>query len=191
MNKITKEGLPELVSEALQSAGVQNTRFPELAMRILQSGAIVFPRHGTPPPLEFMEMVVKGRASHSAVHASGAQVNVFVLAAVIMSVVTSAGVAAIVCPIVVGILAACSASLSPKQAAFFVAAGRLKDSGTIPTAAALAAECSSVLPGNPISKEELLLVADELLNLGVPITVGHPPNDVIRHTEWVLTVPGV
>src|SRR5688572_20877586 len=100
MRKITKEGLPDLVSEVLQSVDVQSDSIPNLASRILQSRAIVFRSAATPPPHEFMELVVKGRASRGAIRASGTQVNVFALAAVVLSVVSSAGLAAIVCPAV-------------------------------------------------------------------------------------------
>lgn len=189
MTPITKHNLPVFVQYALVTAGLRSSSVPDLALKILQSGAIEFPKP-VAPQRDRMEMIVIGRRSRSAVRAAGNLVNVFTLAAVIQSAATAAGVTALASPILIGVLGACSTTLSPKQAAFFVAASSLRDSDTIPTASAIASACSKILPGLSVSTDEVLIVADELLKMGVPISIGDPPNWIIRHSEWTLTVPG-
>ena len=189
MREITKQNLPILVREALSLAGIRPSIVPDLALRILQSNAIAFPKP-MPPRTEFLEMIVIGGRSKSATRSAGNLVNVFTLAAVIQTVTAAAGVAALASPILIGVLGACSTTLSPRQAAFFVASKQLESSDTIPTAAAIAAMCSSILPGSPITTNELLIIADDLLKMGVPISIGAAPNHVIRHNEWTITVPG-
>jgi hypothetical protein len=189
MTPITKQNLPVFVQYALSTAGIQNSKVPDLALKILQSSAIEFPKP-VAPRSDVMEMIVIGGRTKNAVRAAGNLVNVFTLAAAIQSAATAAGFTALASPILIGVLGACSTTLSPKQAAFFVAASSLRDTDTIPTASAIASACSNILPGLPVSPNEILLVADELLKLGVPISIGDPPNHVIRHREWTITVPG-
>jgi hypothetical protein len=87
-------------------------------------------------------------------------------------------------------LGACSVSLSPEHAAFVLATKSITDSQTAPTARAIASAMSDQLGCSSTTPQKAIEVAEQLQRLGMSISIGDPPNHVIRYSEWVFTVPG-
>ena len=189
MPEITKTNLPVYVESALTRAGIDNQLFPNLPLAILQSGGIELSKP-IQRPNDFMEMIVIGGRSRQAICTSGNQVNVFAFSSVLLSATSATPAAIGAATLLVALLGACSISLTPEQAAFFVAAEALEKSNTIPTANAFALEIGAQLQKQGYSSPDVLVVAQQLKQLGVPLTIGNPPNNVIRHKEWTISIPG-
>ena len=92
--------------------------------------------------------------------------------------------------LLVALLGACSVSLTPEQAAFFVAAKAFEKSNTTPTANAFALEIGEQLQKQGYTSQNVLALAQQLKQLGVPLSIGNPPSNVIRHREWTFSIPG-
>lgn len=189
MPKITKDNLPVFVELALARAGIDSQQFPHLSLKILQSGAFEL---SEPPrgPNNAMEMVVIGKHSRQAIRTSGNQVNVFAFSSVLLSAASAAPAAIAAASLLVALLGACSVSLTPEQAAFFISAEVLGRANVIPTAKALAEEMAAQLQRENFSPQAVIALAQQLEQLGVPISIGNPPNSVVRHKEWTLSIPG-
>ncbi|WP_448677170.1 hypothetical protein [Delftia acidovorans] len=189
MQEITKSNLPEFVNYALTRSSINPKTLPNLALIILQSGSIEFSKPPQPQS-RYMELIVVGKSSRQAVRTSGNHVNVFALSSALLSAVTATTSAVSAAALLVAVLGACTVSLTPEQAAFFVAADTLKNENTIPTAVAYAKQIAGQLKNHNYSSQDVLSLVGELINLGVPVQVGDPPNNIIRHAEWSLSVPG-
>lgn len=189
MPEITKANLPLYVESALARAGIDTQLLPNLPLAILQSGSIELSKP-IQRPNDFMEMIVIGRSSRQAIRTSGNQVNVFAFSSVLLSAASATPAAIGAATLLVALLGACSVSLTPEQAAFFVAAEALDKANVIPTANAFSLEIGSQLQKQSYSSQDVLALAQQLKQLGVPLTIGDPPNNVIRHREWTVTIPG-
>lgn len=189
MPEITKSTLPEYVESALARAGIDTQLIPNLPLAILQSRSIALSKP-IERPNDYLEMVVIGRSSRQAIRTSGNQVNVFAFSSVLLSAASATPSAIGAATLLVALLGACSISLTPEQAAFFVAAEALAESNVIPTANAFAQEMGVQLQKQGYSSQDVLALTQQLKQLGVPLTVGDPPNNVIRHREWTLSIPG-
>lgn len=189
MPVLTKQNLPILVRAALSSAGVDDSQHGAIALELLRHRAIEFAEPIRRRPDDFMELILVGARSRQATRTAGAHLNVFAFAGVVIATtapVTIAGAAAIL----LALLGVCSISLSPDQAAFIIGTKSVIASHTIPTAKAVAAAMSDQMNGTDITPQYAIQVAEQLQKLGMPISIGDPPNHVLRHTEWVISVPG-
>lgn len=190
MPEITKANLHVYVESALARAGIDTQLLPNLPLAILQSGSIELSKPIQRPNEFMVEMIVIGRSSRQAIRTSGNQVNVFAFSSVLLSAASGTPAAISAATLLVALLGACSISLTPEQAAFFVATEALEKANVIPTANAFSLEIGSQLQKQSYSSQDVLALAQQLKQLGVPLTIGDPPNNVIRHREWTVTIPG-
>lgn len=196
MTALTKHTLNSVVHNALLQTSLNPREFPDLALRILQSGAIELdrPEHDakiTNP--RYAEFIVVGKASKQGIITSGKNVNVFSLATVLLTAAAAASQSTFLSlsTLLTTLLSACAVNLSPKQAAFFLASESLKNQGTIPTAQAIKKTMGEFL-GNPeFSEDQMMSVIQELNELGVVISIGDSPNHIIRHNEAKVFLPGL
>lgn len=189
MRLITKENLPVFVKKSLTDAGLNPSQYRHLALKLLQSGAITSV-DAMRAREDVWEMVTVYPASRQATRTSGNQVNVFALASVVVGAMSMPPSAASAVPLLLALLGACTISLSPEQAAFFIAADAVSTAKTIPTASAIADEMAVALKEASYSAASVLMVAKQLQQLGVNLSIGDPPNYVLRHTEWTVFIPG-
>lgn len=189
MRAITKANLPAYVESALARSGIDSQLLSDLPLIIVQSRSIEFvdPLYR---PDDFLEMVVMGRSSGQAIRASRNQVNVFAFSSTLLAATVATQSVVGAATLLLALLGACSISLTPEQAAFFVAAEALEKSNTIPTANAFAKEIDAQLQRQGYSSKDVLAVAQQLQQLGVPLTIGDPPNNIIKHKEWTVSIPG-
>lgn len=191
MKIITKQSLPITVNVALRNAGLNPNDFPNLPLQILQSGAIELDNVTRPKADSgYMELVIIGGSSKQGIRTSGRHVNVFSLAAVVLSAASAQPTFSSFLTLFVTLLGACTVSLSSEQSAFFLAVKTLEKQNTIPTASALATSMGSLLKQPSYATGALLTVVTELQSMGVQISVGAPPNQIIRHTEASISLPG-
>ncbi|WP_229726240.1 hypothetical protein [Oxalicibacterium faecigallinarum] len=188
---ITKQTLRTAINVALRNAGLNPSDFPNLPLRVLQSGAIKLD-NVAPPKADagYLEMVILGGSSNQGIRTSGNHVNVFALAAVVLSATSAQPTLPSFLGLLVALLGACTVNLSPEQSAFFLAVKALEKQSTIPTASALAVSMGGFLNQPSYTTAALLSVVSQLQSMGVQISVGEPPNQVIRHTEVSLSFPG-
>lgn len=189
MPEITKANLPIYVETALANAGIDIQAFPDLPLFILQSGAFELSRP-IQQPNDVIELVVIGRQSRQAIRTTGNQVNVFAFSSVLLSAASATPTAISAATLLAALLGACTISLTPEQAAFFIAAEALNKVGAIPTANALALEMATQLQKQSHSPQAVIILAQQLQQLGVPLTIGASPNCIIRHDEWTVSIPG-
>lgn len=189
MPEITKDNLSEYVKSALIRSGIDTQLLPSLPLAILQSGSIKLSK-----PIqrsnEFLEMVVIGRSSSQALRTSGNQVNVFAFSSVLLSAASDTPTVIGAATLLVALLGACSISLTPEQATFFVTAEALEKENVTPTAKAFASRMGTQLKIPSYSPQDVIVLALQLQRLGVPLTIGDLPNNVIRHREWTVSIPG-
>lgn len=107
--------------------------------------------------------------------------NVFAFASVLLSVVSNTPTVSNAASLLMLLLAACAISLTPDQAAFFLASQDLAATNTIPTAAALAKKMAILLNQEGYPAERVIDIAAGLQAMRVPLDIGNPPNYVIRH----------
>ena len=161
MPKITKANFETYVQTALTNAGIDNQPFSILPMSILQSGAFELSKPIQQPNDEF-EFIVIGKQSRQAVRTSGNQVNVFALSSVLLSAASATPTAIGAATLLIALLAANTISLTPEQAAFFIATEALDRSQVIPTANAIAQEMAIQLQRQNYSPQAVITLAEYL-----------------------------
>lgn len=193
VNGITKQSLPFAVNDAVKSAGCSSADFPDLALRILMSGAIDVTSSSPPVPAgRNMELLLVNPASGAGIRVAKNAMNPFVLASALFSAAASVASAPVTSFVVlmVNIAAACSAKLTKDQAALILALKKLQDEQKIPSALAVAKQMV-IFTGFPVSEEKALAVAEDLKNVGVPFTIGPGPHSVIQCREASVYFPHI
>lgn len=191
MKKITKYNLPDLIFHALSEAKLDHKDFPNLALSILQSSAIELDTVASIAPPNYLEMVVVGLTSGQGTRTSGRHVNIFALAGVIISAATAKPEFPSLLGLLVALLGACTITLAPEQAAFFIASKELKESNIIPTAKAVASQIGMYLNDASYSIESTITVAKQLRQIGVEVSIGELPNQIVRYTESAVFFKGL
>lgn len=192
MPKITKENIPSIVRTALLNAKLNPDNFPNLPLQLLQSNAIELDNcTRQEPSVRYSRMIVIGDRSKQGTRTSGMQVNVFSFAAVVLSALSQQPAIFSSLTLLIALLGACTISISAEQSAFFLATISLEKQEITLTLSALTKEMSSLLNQPNYEESSLLATVVQLQNMGVEITVGKPPNTIIRHKETSVVFPFV
>jgi hypothetical protein len=186
MLPFTKHNLPALIHIALSEAGIDESHSGNIALELVRHRAVEFRETARTS----MELIVVAARSRQATRTAGGHLNVFAFAGVVLAVMAVHPSLPSAAAVFLSLLSACSVSLSPEQAAFILATKSTCDSRTVPTAKAIASAMADQVGSSPVTPKKVIEVAEQLQRLGVPISIGDPPNHVIRHSEWVLIVPG-
>jgi len=190
MPSLTKRNLPFLVDSALARSGLQLAQHIDLTRELLRNRAIEFDEPPARRSDEFMEMIVIRGRSRQAIRTAGGHLNVFALAGVVLSAAAATPTLACSTALLVALLGACTITLSPDQAAFIAGLQAATSSNSIPTAKAVAERMGAQNGGPSPTVDGILETARQLKALGMPLTIGDPPNHILRHSEWVVTFPG-
>ena len=191
MNGITKQSLPLAVQTSLRQAGCSNADFPDLALRILMSGAIDVSEQVTPAVSEnYMQWIVVNQRTHGGTRVAINAMNPIGVAAAILSVALSTINLASCVSLLVFIGAACSAKITRSQAALLIALKHLERAQEICSASAVAAQVTTLL-GRPTNSEDVLNIVHELRDVGVLFVVGPHPDQAIECQEATILLPHV
>jgi hypothetical protein len=190
MDTLTKHSLPFFVDKALHEAGFDPSDFGDLALQMLMTCSIEFDDETPVEDLGFNSFIVLNGKSGTGSMTDGRHLNIYALASLVLGAATTFDAKAQSClALLLALLGACTVSLSPEQAAFFLATRELEKSNTVPTAKALANAIGRHLGQPNFNVAFLLVIVSELQKLGAQITVGQPPNQVVRHKEISFSIP--
>lgn len=205
MPTFDKQDIQPLALQALKDLGLElddfqdRKAFTSFPLRVMQFGGIKFQdgpvgRVVSPPELDPRELIVMGSAGGvpKGTRTSGHQVNLFSLGGMLVATAVANPQSFPYVGLMLSLLAACTATLTPQQAALFLAIKKLDDDGnTIPTAVAVAAAMGAFLKSPNYSVFKLLDIVDELTALGVDVWTENPPNLIVRHKEATIFIPGM
>jgi hypothetical protein len=189
MKTITADGLLSFVKNALSSQGAQDSFSQRLTMQIMYKCA-VWPIEHNAQEGQSIEIAIISSRSKQAIRTSGSHVNVFALSSAILTATSAPLSTMSSVAVLLAVIGACTVSLTPEQAAFFIASENIKLSNRTPTAVAMCREIGQLIGDTTYDLQKLLLLINQLRTLHVPVTLGAEPNFIVRHSEWTIPLPG-
>ena len=187
-NQLTVENLQTLITNALQKIGASDSICQRMVIRTLSNQG-VSPVNIGPSDSEELELIVVGQKSHQAIRTSGTHVNVFALAGAALAAGSAPLSTLSSVSIFVAVLSACTITITPEQAAFFIAVQRLETANRTPTANAISEALGELIDDPEYDVDRLIVLVSQLRVLGIAVVMGAEPNRVIRHSEWTISVP--
>lgn len=201
MNSSVNDKLAAIIQKVSTNAGYPDLDTGMLANQLRQSHVVepiglpcLMQEQYSSRGGDVVEFTLVGARSHRATRVASVHLNIINLIGALTAIGITAATASptsFAINTLIGFLSSFNTVLTSAQAIVLVSIDRLTAAGDTPTAAALAKQCSAIDPNQSMSEQDVLEVARELKRLGVKMAIGAPPNHVIRHQEWTITVPGL